>query len=192
MNGPSEELRSEIRSQIDEITGTPPNALRSVTPQSEDRLTGVLTRITDALQLDAVGEGDEPGNLLDATNEWAGLLSYAVGRIYAPASPWPFGLGGWGRGPVRALQRGAELLQIPLAQAATALRANGFSVSVGFPWGVSVGLSWPIPLIAPENNATTSAQSRPGNPTALARKRQRLLDRAMKINKWLLPSLRGE
>jgi len=155
MNGPSEELRSQIRSRIDEIAVTLPNEPRNVTPQIEDRLAGILNDISIALGNDAVGGDDDPQNLLDATNEWAGLLSYAVSRVYAPASPWPIGLGGWGRAPVKALQRGAGQLQTPLTQAATALRANGFSVSVGFPWGVSVGLSWPIPPVSPENSAIT-------------------------------------
>jgi len=144
VNGPSEELRAQIASQLDEIALSQPNAPRSVTPETEDRLTGVLGRITAELEADPVGEDDDPQDLLDATNEWAGLLSYAISRVYAPASPWPFGLGGWGRGPVKNLRRAAAQLQNPLGRAAAATGANGFSVSVGFPWGVSVGLSWPI------------------------------------------------
>jgi hypothetical protein len=187
VNGPSEDLRSEVRFEIDEIVAAQPNEPRNVTPQTEDRLTGILGRIADALEAEPVGEDDNPQDLLDATDEWAGLISYAVSRVYAPASPWPFGLGGWGRGPVRGLRRASELLQRPLAQAATALRANGFSVSVAFPWGASVGLSWPIPVIAPKENATaTTTESPVEDPvkasSARARRRQqRLKDEAPRL-----------
>jgi hypothetical protein len=144
VNGPSEELRAQIASQLDQIASNQPNAPRNVTPETEERLTGVLGRITAELEADSVNEDDNPQTLLDATNEWAGLLSYAVSRVYAPASPWPFGLGGWGHGPVQSLRRAAVQLQNPLGRAAAALGADCFSVSVGFPWGVAVGLSWPI------------------------------------------------
>lgn len=165
MNGPTEELRIEIRAQVDEIVNAAPP--RTVTPEAEDRLTTIVGRITDALQADLDREDDDPQDLLDATNEWAGLLSYAVSRVYAPASPWPLGLGGWGRGPVKSMRRAAGLLQKPLARAATALGANGFSISVGFPWGVAVGLSWPLTphtetTVADTNTGTTRAAHAPG------------------------------
>lgn len=52
MNGPSEELRREIRSQIDEISVAQPNGLRNVTPQTEARLADVLSVIIGALEAD--------------------------------------------------------------------------------------------------------------------------------------------
>lgn len=58
-------------------------------------------------------------------------------------------------------------------QAATALGANGFSVSTGFPWGVSIGLSWPIPPISPENSAIAGSTQDPIKAsTERARKRR--------------------
>jgi hypothetical protein len=81
---------------------------------------------------------------LAAVESWASLASYAVAHFYAPTSPWPRDVAGWGKEAVEQLRSIAEKLRTALADAARFLGANSFSIGVGFPWGISVGLSWPI------------------------------------------------
>lgn len=90
----------------------------------------------------SLGEA-EGRDLLAAIDAWGGLASAAVARTYAPASPWPRSVAGWGKNVTSALQRITRLLLMPLRVAATAMGASSWSIGVGFPWGISISLSWP-------------------------------------------------
>jgi hypothetical protein len=90
-----------------------------------------------------LGEDDPALQLLAGVNAWASLISGAVAYTYAPASPWPRRLTGWGQKIAGRLQWLTNLLLRPLAAAGRALGASSWSISLSFPWGVSVGLNWP-------------------------------------------------
>lgn len=133
MRGPSDDLRQRIGEQIRQL-------------ESEGQLTHVLDTINEELRMDLAEppEKSSPEAVLDAVDGWAGLASSAVTALYAPASPLPLpgGLAGWGKGAVNKLNQVAGTLVSPLKYAAKGLGAASWTISVGFPWGVSVGLTW--------------------------------------------------
>lgn len=132
MNGPRDEFRMLIGDTMAEA-------------ESEDSLEHVLGLIEDELAAD-VEEGYEeerPEDVLDAVIQWAGLVSHALARFYAPASPWPRNVAGWSQRAVARLRRVAGWLRSALQAAAQALGATSWSISIAFPWGISVGVSWP-------------------------------------------------
>lgn len=85
---------------------------------------------------------DEAEDQLAAVDAWAGLISSVIGRVYAPSSPWPRRSAGWDKRIVKRLRRMASKLRAALAPVASALGAVHFSISVGFPWGIAIGLSF--------------------------------------------------
>lgn len=136
-----------------------------VTPETENVLGDVLEQILTQIEVD-VNESailnleldeDQQGGVLLATrpaledaqavfvavDEWASVASYAVAWIYAPASPLAAKMAGWGGKAIQMLQQIANALRVPLKVVAEGLDARSYSISVGFPWGVSVGLEWP-------------------------------------------------
>jgi hypothetical protein len=84
--------------------------------------------------------GDE---VVATVQEWASVVSYVLGAVYGPASPMPRQLVGWAKTVTARLQRITKLLLTPLSAAAQVTGASSWSIGVGFPWGVSVGLTWP-------------------------------------------------
>jgi hypothetical protein len=130
VDGPSEGLRERVASALGEVS-------------EEDQLDEILGMIEGELEGDLGAESYDEQSELAAIDAWAGLASYAVGRFYAPASPWPFRKGGWDRRAPERLRRIGERLRGPLERAARALGAVSWSISVGFPWGVSIAVSWP-------------------------------------------------
>lgn len=131
MEGPSLELRAWIGMRLDEV-------------ESEEQLDELLAAIENEAARDVetglAGEGEE---ILAAVDSWAGLASSVVSRFYAPASPWPRSVAGWGRRALGRLRRVCGTLLPALQAGANAVGASSWSISVGFPWGISVGLSWP-------------------------------------------------
>lgn len=81
--------------------------------------------------------------VLATVEEWASVVSYVLATVYGPASPMPRRLVGWTKTVTARLQRITKLLLTPLSAAAQVTGASSWSISVAFPWGVSVGLSWP-------------------------------------------------
>jgi hypothetical protein len=104
----------------------------------------LLDEIANRLEaaLDTVMVDDDAQDLLAACQSWASVASYAVGGFYAPASPWPRSVAGWGKRAVAKLQRVVALLTSPLAKAQSGLNATGYSVGVSFPWGISISFDW--------------------------------------------------
>jgi hypothetical protein len=92
---------------------------------------------------DQEGFQEEAEWLLAIVNQWASLASYVSSSVYGPASPMPKRLAGWGQNASAQLQKLSKVLLKPLAAAAPMVGASGWSISLGFPWGVSIGLSWP-------------------------------------------------
>lgn len=111
--------------------------------ESEDQLDKVLARIEEVIAADVELPDEDPERVIDAVAQWTSVASYAVGRFYGPASPWPRNVAGWGKKAVARLRRISGHLTGPLNAALGATGASSFSISIGFPWGISVGLSWP-------------------------------------------------
>jgi hypothetical protein len=107
---------------------------------SEEELEKLLAEIDGALNEDA--DAGDPADDLAAIESWASLASYAAGRFYAPASPWPGNLAGWGTKAVERLRRIANTLADRLRAIVGVVGATGFSIAVAFPWGISVALNW--------------------------------------------------
>jgi hypothetical protein len=144
MQPPSDELREEV------AQATEGAILSDLSDQAqEDRLEGLLEYIGARMNDSATGidqltelTEEQAEEQLAAIDAWASLISYAVARVYAPASPWPRRRAGWPERIVRRLQQVVKDLRSLLAPVARALRAVHFSIAVGFPWGVSIGMSF--------------------------------------------------
>jgi hypothetical protein len=111
--------------------------------ETEEDVVAVLNTVLERLgyQEDDPAE-DDPYRELGAIEEWASLASYAVSRFYGPQSPLRTDIAGWSRGAVERLREIAEKLRPRLAWVAALLAAVSFSISVGFPWGVSIGVGF--------------------------------------------------
>jgi hypothetical protein len=129
MEGPSDSFRAEIANEVARV-------------ETENQLDEILARIDAAIQADLASPEEEPTRLIDGVTEWASVASYVVGRFYGPASPWPRDLAGWSEKAVGRLRQISDRLRNALAFALSGTGASSFSISVGFPWGISIGLSW--------------------------------------------------
>jgi Asp-tRNA(Asn)/Glu-tRNA(Gln) amidotransferase A subunit family amidase len=164
MNGPSDEFRAAIYEQLSAIPNVSAEGEREVTPAVEIELSGVLGLILGTVRQQVEGsevlnrvraQADqtdggavtvseiEAQDLLLAIDEWASVASYAVEWVYAPASPSPKKMAGWGRKSIEYLRQITGVLLAPLNLVADAFQADSYSLNVGFPWGISVGLDWP-------------------------------------------------
>lgn len=165
VNGPSNDFRESIYRQLLGMRTRAFDDGERVTPETEELLGDVLERILGQLQVDVQESAvlnpepdeDQQGGVLLATrpsledaqavavavDEWASVASYAVAWVYAPASPLPEKLAGMGGKAVVTLRQIAGGLRLPLKAVAVGLQADSYSISVGFPWGVSVSLDWP-------------------------------------------------
>jgi hypothetical protein len=85
---------------------------------------------------------DDPFQELAAIEAWTSLASYAVCRFYGPQSPFRRDIAGWSEEAVEKLRKLAGQLRPRLARVAALLGAVSFSISIGFPWGVSVGVGF--------------------------------------------------
>jgi len=128
MEGPDLDFRVDLADRRYETEG-----------DVEEVLDAILERLE--YQDDSVVDGD-PYEELAAIEEWASLASYAVSRFYGPQSPLRRDVAGWSKRAVERLRRITERLRPPLARVAERLHAVSFSISVGFPWGVSIGVGF--------------------------------------------------
>jgi hypothetical protein len=137
MQRPSPGLRAQVAEEADSL-------------ETEDDLDDLLKEI--GLELERASPkreptGEEPTRGLEHTAvlEWASIVSYAVARYYAPASPWKPRKAGWDPRIASRLQWFATVLRLPLSGLLAETGAESYGISVGFPWGISVGLSWTKP-----------------------------------------------
>lgn len=137
MTGPSEDLRRIVGDRV-----------LSLKPSIEDeaRLERVLSEEIGPRIRDDVGNGStlpsqDPAEVLAAVEAWAGLISFAVGSFYGPQSRMT--VPGWAQNIPQKLRELTGWLLKPLEIAAKALGASSWTISVNFPFGVSVGLAWP-------------------------------------------------
>lgn len=94
---------------------------------------------------DSLSEG-EAEELLGHIDAWASLASHVTYETYVgplrEVGAARRRVAGWAKGVGSRLAEFANLLTGYLRAAMRALRAQSFSISVGFPFGISVGLSW--------------------------------------------------
>jgi hypothetical protein len=92
--------------------------------------------------------------ILAAVEAWASLASAVVMEFSLTqqrrniGAAWKLGgrvWPGWKKALAGQLRQVGDTLRPSLSAARTALGATSFSISVGFPWGISVGLSWAAP-----------------------------------------------
>jgi hypothetical protein len=150
MDGPSIEFRQEVANRMDGISPSQ-SAPSNVTPEMESGLEGLLAEIdgrlrddmgsSSILRNDALAETDA-NDVLAAIDAWMSLASYAIGRVYAPQSPFRGGLAGWTLDVGRRIEDLARSVRNAISHAAKGLGAESWSVASGFPFGISVGLSF--------------------------------------------------
>ncbi|MGO4692018.1 hypothetical protein [Glaciibacter sp. 2TAF33] len=148
MNGPDTETRGRIAEWADE---TLPDASDDT---AEGWLDEVLGVIADAIASDEEDDDlfggeldqDAAAGILAAAESWASVVSYAVGRVYAPTSPWPRRLAGWATKISARLNTILAALHAAMSAAVTTLSATfgitSYSIGLSFPWGVSVSLNF--------------------------------------------------
>jgi hypothetical protein len=86
---------------------------------------------------------EEAHGMVSAVEAWASVLSYATSCFYFEGPESLPRLGGFSPKDVTPKLQDAVRKFVPFLQrACQATSASSFSVSVGFPWGVSVGLGW--------------------------------------------------
>lgn len=140
MDGPSDALRGGVLTMVADIDAVDERAEQSLRAALSD-IEGDLSRDVARADLELHDE-DAAMDQLAAIDAWTALISSAVARIYAPASPWHRQVAGWAKRISAQLRWLTNLLLAPLRAAAGALGAVSYSISISFPWGVSVGLDW--------------------------------------------------
>jgi hypothetical protein len=112
---------------------------------SENELASLLDEIGEEAARDleqVVGTGDGGYELVVAVEAWASLASYATTRFYFEGPESIRRLGGFSKDVVSSLQRHAQTYSAYLRRALQATHATSFSIAVGFPFGLSLGLAW--------------------------------------------------
>ena len=129
--GPREDFRAYMSDQAAQL-------------ETENQFDDLLGQLKDAManDLETGLDSGDGSDLLASVSAWAGLASYIASRFYAPASPWPRRVGGWGKRAVKRLQSTTGRLVPALRAAVGVLGASGFSISISFPWGIAIAINW--------------------------------------------------
>jgi hypothetical protein len=130
MDGPSTGYREQIFAKLEAVS-------------TEDELDGLLEELSTDLERDlSEVDSGNADDVLASVEAWTALISHAVAYYYAPRSPWPNPFAGWDKKVVARLRGTAGKLHGPLQNVRSAVGAQSYSISIAFPLGVSVGLSW--------------------------------------------------
>jgi hypothetical protein len=140
MNGPSIEFRQAVVERLANISEISDSEAEQVVLDTLDMIGEEIIR--DLQYQEFPGSPDAAYDQLGAVDAWASVISTPLARAYAPTSPWRRKVAGWAKTVGSKLQWLVNLLLAPLRAAQAALGASGCDISVSFPWGVSVGLSW--------------------------------------------------
>ncbi len=132
MKGPDRRLREALANAEIEDEST-----------VEDMLSYIYDQLVEA-GTELPSRGGRASTQLSALEAWTSLASYVVGRFYGPSSPMRRDIAGWGEKAAKELRRIADVLEPVLRWIAERLKAASFSIAVGFPWGISVGLAFPV------------------------------------------------
>lgn len=160
MNGPSEELRTEVERRIDSLERELAEAdqrlpdISAWVREIEEDVVRLITRVLEECRDDVEAGGrpasddaaldrDDALDLYAAVQAWAALASYVVARVYGPRSPWHHGLATAAKGAVAVLGSIGIELAGPLRPVATALGAQSFTIGTQFPAApLTVGLTF--------------------------------------------------
>ncbi|MFG1963124.1 hypothetical protein [Nonomuraea sp. NPDC049028] len=141
MNVPDTTLRAYVAERARQLASE----------RDEDGLNSLLEEIQQRINIDVAIEEDHPPleieearYVLVVVEAWASVISDAMVRFYGPESPLKQTLAGWSASIITRLHQLYNVLGRALGFAGAALGAADFGISAGFPWGVSVSLSWPI------------------------------------------------
>jgi hypothetical protein len=140
VNGPSEEFRQFVVERLTDISEVPDFEAEQVVEETLETIGQEIAR--DVEYQEFPENPDAAYDQLGAIHAWASVISTTVARVYAPTSPWRRKVAGFAKTVGSKLQWLVNLLLTPLRAAQAALGATGCDISVSFPWGVSVGLSW--------------------------------------------------
>lgn len=140
MNAPSDELRAEVSERA---IGIRPQSDESADTELASLIALINERLMVEVEQNSPDRGEDSEALAAACDAWASLVSHALEQVYAPMSPFPRNRAGWGQKAIQRVQQFAATLRTPLSVAQRGLQASSYSISVGFPWGVSVGFTWP-------------------------------------------------
>jgi hypothetical protein len=113
-------------------------------PNDEMGCEQALEAIMEELSSDRAPTEQDPQRDAIAVQTWASLVSYAVARTYAPQSPFRFP--GWSTGVSRRLSQIAWLFRSALRPLADQLKALSYSVTISFPVGIGVSITWERPV----------------------------------------------
>lgn len=141
MNPPTNELRESVSRRVVEIRAMPDAEVDTILDEVIAQINGELQRELDQNPLS--GDHANAQELAAACDAWASLVSHALVQAYAPMSPFPRNVAGWGQRAIQRVQQFSATLRGPLAVAQQGLNASSYSISVGFPWGISIGFTWP-------------------------------------------------
>jgi hypothetical protein len=136
-------------------------------PEAEDRLAEILDSIhKDSIrQLRLVAEQPRSADaLLNAVTAWASLTSYATTRFYLEGPHSQRKKGGFSTKVAAHLQDAAASWSPFLKEAVKTMNASAFTISVGLPLGVSVGLTWDVRDLA--DTVRAAARALKGRPDA--------------------------
>lgn len=141
MIGPELDYRQGVVDQLPPLDDLPDPLAEQVVLNALEQMEGA---IRDDVQRPMPDLTDETVayDQLGAIEAWASAISTVVGRVYAPTSPWRRRVAGWAKNVASRIRWLTGLLLTPLRTIASALGASSFSIGLGFPWGVSVSLSW--------------------------------------------------
>ena len=140
MQQPKYELRQRIAEQSQQLRGL---ADEEAEKGLEDLLTEIQKKLETELRENPPEQQEsDSAEIVSSCHAWASLASHAVAEVYAPNSPFPRNVAGWGQNAIRCLNQISATLRTPLAVAKRPIGAGFYSISVGFPWGVSISFSW--------------------------------------------------
>lgn len=137
---PFEAARRHYVPIIEQISQTGDQDVRA-----EEELAGVLDSIREdsVRHLTSIDDQANSGeSLLTAVNAWASLASYATMRFYLEGPQSARKNGGFSEKVADRLLSAADAWRPFLKRAVKTMRASSFTVSVGLPLGISIGLTW--------------------------------------------------
>jgi hypothetical protein len=117
----------------------------------EERLGEVLAAISEAAEAELErqfgdwepSDPDDGHGMVSAVEAWASVMSYATTCFYAEGPESIFRGGGFDMKNVTSRLQDTVKKLVPYVEKAYHVTgASGFSISIGFPLGISVGLSW--------------------------------------------------
>jgi hypothetical protein len=140
MEGSSDELRLKVGRMLDDLK-------RASAGTGEDRLGDILRQIHQHITKDLAGWENEvdteekAARALPKIDSWLSLVSHAVNHYYAPLGRSET-IAGWNRDVAAEIRGIATTLQAPLRAIVGTLEAISYSIEVGLPDGISLGISW--------------------------------------------------